>query len=569
MVERTSKLQVSAQIASFPSIGISMGRARAFQGISAVLGNISDELEDQLDRTAVVQAKRKGTIAGAAGFPTLTGEATLAGEAFDSAARSSLANRIELQARGKLIEFEAKNLGNPAQFNKDATGFLSGMANEIQQVDPGLAVMFKAQMGLYQQSASNRLFGQFVKIQREEQEGVIKNLFDVLSRDVGKSAGELLTVDEDRQAEIFATMEAGVKRFNVALQTIGPDGQPLTKPGKAEKLRLDFQNVLLEKTIKGWFRSLEDRTKASEELLTEKFSNKDVGTIFGLLDEKSQNRIKSELIRDESRLATIGNRQREELEAIAETQATGIERDILFGDGTLPEKKRLFEIIRNSPHLTTAKINQLDAFIRNGGRDDGVDIESNVLELERAIRNSELDSDVEIINEAMEKGGVSLKTIRTRLIPLVEARQDKEFAAALDEGQARLGYDRSAASAGLFPDRARKGLLLEARMLKFKRENEEKIKTGQPVENVFVFMEKEVAILQKSINQTAAMGLPIMVQKYRAAQLSGSAKQIASARSALVAVLVASGVVDALTASSGGFDPLAAIDQKAKEIRGQ
>lgn len=569
MPERISKLPVRAAVPSFPSISISMGRARAFQGIASILGGITSELEDQADDAAVIQAKRKAVIAAATGAPELTGESTLAGAAFDAAALSTYSNRIEIQARQRLVELEAENPANPAEFHKKATGYLSGVTTEINNVDEGLAVLFQAQMELYRAQAAGRISKQFNKVQKEIHEGVVKNLSDVLSRDVGKAVGGLLTGPEELQIEAIAAFTAGINRHEVALNEIGADGQTKIKPEKIVELSIEFRDGLMEKAIKGWFGSFDDRTEASEELFTGKFKNETVQILFDALDGKSQNRIKSELIRDESRLAAIANRRREELEGIAEERAIEMERDILFGENSDFKRNLLFNIIRNSPHLTTARVERLDAFIRNGGRDEGVDIQRNVLEVERLIRNKDLASDVAIINEVIERGGVSLETMRTRLIPLMEAMQDEEWADALREGQARLGYDKSAASAGLFPDRRDKALKLEAQMLELKRLNDEKRKAGEPIEDVVEFMQKKVALHQKSINQTAALGLPIMAQKYRSAQLSGSAKQIASARSALIAVLVSAGVVDALTASSGGFDPLAAIDQRAKQIRGQ
>ena len=110
-----------------------MGRANAFQGVAAVLGNISDELENQLDRTAVVRAKQKGTIAGATGVPTLTGEATLAGVAFDESARQSFTNQVDTRSRERLAQLELEHRLDPAGFTKAASGYMSGMIEEIRQ----------------------------------------------------------------------------------------------------------------------------------------------------------------------------------------------------------------------------------------------------------------------------------------------------------------------------------------------------------------------------------------------------------------------------------------------------
>lgn len=558
-------------LASIPQIKVSTGAAQTARNLATVFGGLSNDLERQIDTDRERAGAKQGKLAAATGSPVLKNEDTIFGRAFDDAALSTYATRIQIQARRKMVEFEAEYGKRPAEFKKRTSGYIEGVAQEAQNLSPELSVLFKEQMGLIQGQAAGRIFKNFVALKKEEHEGAIQSLGDVLGHDLGLVSPGLLSQDPDKQAEALATIEAGMSQFDIALKEVGVDGAPKIKPKEAEKKKLELRNTVLERSIQGWFGSLDDRSDAAEQLIQGKFDDKNVQTIFDMLDNKSQQRIKSGLIRDESRLATIANREREEGRERRKIQSTGIVRDILFGEGTVEQKGILFDIIKNDPDIPTTTTERVDAFIRNGGRDDGVDVEANVLDLERQILNGELRTDIEIINEANKVGGISLNTIRQRLLGLAAGTQDKEFKAALDEGQAQLGYDKSAAAAGLFPDARRKGLLLQARMLKFNRDNKEKIKAGadpEKIEDVFEYMEKQVAVLSKTLNQTAAVGIPSMVSQYNAAKLSGDPKQIARAKANLTKVIVSAGVVDFLTASASGFDPIAAIDELAKKNRG-
>lgn len=559
-------------LTSVPAIRVSTAAARNAKDLANVLGGLSNELESQLDKERISAGTEQGGETGAKGPFVKKDPSTLFGRAFNDAALSSYATRMQILARTKLVELETEHSTSPARFEKSTTGFLEGAFQEARRVSPELAELFKVQMGLYQKQATGRVFDNFIKAERLTHERTISTLSDVLAHDLGIVGVDLLKGNPEEQAEALATISAGMDQLDIALMEKGGDGALKIKPEKAKKAQIELRNAVIERSIKGWFGSFDDRTEASEELLRGKFKDKNVQMVFDMLDDKVRRRVKSELIQDESRLATIANRQRDELEAGALVRDTETARDILFGETPIAEKTIQFRAIKNSPGLTTATVKMLDEFIRNGGRFEGVDIESNVLEIERKIRNGELESDIDVLSEVASQGGISFNTIRKQLIPLLEAQQDDEFKAALDEGQAILGYDKSAAAAGMFPDARRKGLLLQARMLKWKRERAAKVRAGAPdkgIDDVFEFMEKEVAGLQKTMNIKAAQSIPVLAEKYRNALSSGDAKRIAAAKTSLKGVLIEANIVDALTAATSAFDPLAAIEEHAKRIKGQ
>lgn len=262
MAERTSKLPVRAQVSSFPSIGISMARANAFQGISAVLGTITDELENQADRTAIVQAKRKGTIAGATGVPTLTGEATLAGVAFDESARQSFSNQIDISSREKLAQLELEHRLDPAGFQKAATGFMSGMIEEIRQVDPAIAAVYGQTFQLRQATSFARVRSAYsTKIKGDLQGGVV-TLENTLAKEVQGFAGDMMSGDLERSSLAFQNFAVSRERLKQSYMQIAPDETPIYDAAQREKALIRFDDEFLDAAGREFINQSEDKLQA-------------------------------------------------------------------------------------------------------------------------------------------------------------------------------------------------------------------------------------------------------------------------------------------------------------------
>lgn len=242
MAERTNTLNVNTGIQSFPSISISMGRARAFQGIAATMSKISGEMSNQADREAVVQATKKGTVAGATGTPELTGEATLAGTAYDDAARQSFANQVDIAARQKLADLEVEHAVDPAGFQKAAVGYMGGMATEINQVDPALGAVFSQTFQLRQATSSARIRSAYSSKIEGQLKGQVVTLANSLEKEVQGFAGDMLSGDVERSTLAFKNFAVSRERLNQAYMQKAPNGLSIYTGEQREKALIRFDD---------------------------------------------------------------------------------------------------------------------------------------------------------------------------------------------------------------------------------------------------------------------------------------------------------------------------------------
>lgn len=291
MAERTSKLPgVRARVGGFPSIAISMGRANSFQGIASTLGKVTDDLHDQADRAAVVKATRKGTIAGATGTPEITGESTLAGQAFDNAARQSFANKSELSIRVNLDRISNENKADPAAYMKAATGYLSGMVREIDQVDPAMAAVVGEKFKLDIASQEQQISKVHTSLLAESRKSDAIILTDQIRRDMKKIAPDLVSGDPQKGLEGLERINIERARLETILSGTGPDGLPMFDQSSITKTLLDFDQDMFQDIAREWVRGQPDKVAALEAI------ESDTAEIdVAVIDEKTGEAEKSQM----------------------------------------------------------------------------------------------------------------------------------------------------------------------------------------------------------------------------------------------------------------------------------
>lgn len=246
MAERTNKLQVNVPVASFPSISISMGQAKAFQGIAATLGKITDTMHDQRDRKAILQGKRAGTVAGATGTPDLRGDDTLFGAAHDEAARQSYSTKVDIAAQIKIAELEAQHKADPAGFHKAATAYKTGMTQEVSQLDPSLGVLFDQTFQLRQAASTTRIKKTYSTQEGERLRGQVVQHDAILSKEVQSFAGDLFDPDPTVSTGAMANYYISRKKLEASYMQIKPDGTPIYKPEQREKALIRFDDEFRE-----------------------------------------------------------------------------------------------------------------------------------------------------------------------------------------------------------------------------------------------------------------------------------------------------------------------------------
>lgn len=321
------------------------------------------------------------------------------------------------------------------------------------------------------------------------------------------------------------------------------------------------KSALAQGAVRGWFKSQHDRYGAAEALYSGNVPDKELSGLLNSMAPAERSQLLNRIIDDSSKLVAIGNQQREAGRAQLKERDEGILRNVFFDPRlSLEERSANLDVIRRSPHLSVEAIKAAEKFVRDGARDTGLDVEADQLKLERAVRNDELKTDVQIIDYVARNNlQVSTNSIRERIIPLLESKRDKLFSNALDWGESELGYDKSAAASGIaiFADKADKAAKYRAEMLDWRRRN--------PDGDVWAYAKTVTDRLKSQGNAQASASLPVLVESYRGALAKKDPASIAAAKTALTQTMISAGMVDPLTASRSDFDPMNIIDQpKAK-----
>lgn len=274
MAERKSNLPISASIQTFPSIRLSMGRARSFQGVTAALGKITDTLNNEADEAAIIEADRAGSVAGVNGKPTLTGENTLSGKAFDKAARQSYATNIELMTRTRLGELAVQHATNPAAFNKASRGYLSGVATEVKSVDTGMAALFEQKFAIDIAKQTQSINGVFSELQADDRKATVLKLGDRITKDINKVIPGLFSGDTELAGQSIERIEIERKSYEKSFFGTRSDGLPMFDKEFIAKKMLDFDDEVFQQIGRGFVDASPDKGAALEAITNDAASFK-------------------------------------------------------------------------------------------------------------------------------------------------------------------------------------------------------------------------------------------------------------------------------------------------------
>lgn len=365
-----------------------------------------------------------------------------------------------------------------------------------------------------------------------------------------QSAGEIATgIEQD-----WRTWRNGV---GILTEKIKDGATVGATPDELMQKAVEAKTAIASAAVRGWAKTQPDRYAAAEALYSGNIPDPELRALYNSLTPQARSSLFSGVLTEQSKLATISNANREAARAAQRDAAEANVKRFFFDPSVTPEQRQdALAWARMSQHVDEQVVRRMEDFVMSGGRDASRDKASDVLALERAVRNNEVSSDVQAIDYAAKKGlTVSLETMRTRIIPLLESKTDKLFEDAITWGESELGYDKSAAASGLqiFADKADKAAKFRADMLNWRRDN----KGGDPWSQA----KEVVGRLSKQGNAGAAKVIPTLVQQYRQALTTGNAAAIGSARTALTSTMIEAGYVDPLKAASENFDPIKVIEQ--------
>lgn len=310
--------------------------------------------------------------------------------------------------------------------------------------------------------------------------------------------------------------------------------------------------------IGNWFRDADSPLEAAEDLASGNIENEEVRAVWDSLTPEDRASVFTTTVTETNRIYTLRNQQRDEDDRENTRIANDKLRAFYFDENMNTENRQvIFDELKNSQFVSLGAVNAMDKYIRSGGVVE--DVEADLQTMERAIRAGDVldESDmVEMIGR--DNLEISIGTMRTRLMPMIEARGDQNFRDALNWGQAELGIITGGGILGdVFQDPLNRAAKLEAELRRFRRDN--------PTGDLWAYAEKAVERLKKQGNASAASAVPQMAISYRAALESGDARQISNARRALIQILVDAGKVDPMAASRSDFDPLGFIEQQGAQ----
>ena len=324
-------------------------------------------------------------------------------------------------------------------------------------------------------------------------------------------------------------------------------------PETISQKALEWKQGIAASAVRGWFKEQPDRIAAASALYGNAIPDPEARKLWNTLGPNEKQKMLEGLANDTSKIIQMSIQDREVRELGQKRSDEEALKTLMFGGLNAQQRQDTLSRLRVSPHITPDQFRVADMYVRNGGRMADQDVESNVLAAELAIRNGSIKDPVELINKiGTSNWAISDQTARTRLIPLIESRNDKNFTALLDWGESSLGYDKSVGANALFPDKANKALQYRSEMIAYRREH--------PDGNFEEFARKTLDRVKATTNAATTAAIPILADRLRAAMATGNATNIAAARTALIATMTDANLVDPLQAARSDFNPLDIID---------
>lgn len=320
-------------------------------------------------------------------------------------------------------------------------------------------------------------------------------------------------------------------------------------------------DTITRSAIKGWFNEQPDKLFAVDSLINGTIEDPDAKMLWGSLGPKDREGLVDRLLTEHSKLTTLQNARRDEGRKEMKIAADYAMKQFFSKDTKPEERAEIIDRLRASEFVSQEMVHKMDQFHRNGGN-LGEDVQKDVLTMEAEVRHGRITSDTQAL-EYMAKNDlqVSIETMRTRVVPLIEANRDDAFKTAMTRMMANVG----AAPVGMIQmpgddPVAVKAARASAQLLQFRRLN--------PEGDFEAEADRIAARIQKDTSAGSLNLLPILRQQYEAALASKNATAIANARTVLIATMMEAGLVTGLEAQSPSYNPLQTLD-KAGQPNGQ
>lgn len=393
--------------ASPDSFGAVQGRGlqQAGQGV-AQIAMVSQEMKSDSDKIAATkalnQARRK------------TNELTLGGiysKTSDEVFSSGRSPQQVFKDSGEFFE-EGRSFGEELLESEAQRKLFNTMYQEYQ-------VGEETRMGKH---LANQFRGYKAQVS-EEQKGHVQE-------ELGGVAAEI----EQDWTKAPELVQKGVDTVTRYFNQLG-----LSKKDAVEVLQ-EWPAYVSSSAIRGWFAQEPSSLEAAKQLASGKFELEEIQEYWNNLDPKQRKALSNDLIGRAQKVAQLENDQRETANEAVEAGVQKKVNDFFVNDK--PEQKQLrqqiYDEVKNSPYVKDSVKEAMRENLYGGQQTQ--DNEEGLVQLELEIR----EGNIETFEDAQAftyngKRVATDKTMRTRIFPLIQSMQDKDFQDAYNAGLAYMG----------------------------------------------------------------------------------------------------------------------------------
>ena len=314
----------SVPIAQIPRVSFDTGAAEGALGLARMFDGIANRMAVREDKIATRQASRAGALAGSKGSFVRQDEATLVGEAFNTAALQTFSQNIDAKVKLKHAELETKFARNGPAYAQAMNAFNKGVLTDVQKVSPELAPVFAASMQLRQQQGTARINRTMRADAADKLKASSLTMVRALDEQVTDAARFLDTGDIGSTTEFFGTVMQARAQLRVALAATGPNGRVLIGEEDRVKMVQAFDDRATGAALVGAFNQAVARNQRGEDgpdpaALIEAFQNGE-NLKFEVTGEDGEPVMRTLEVRDELRTKIV-SRMRSSLKA-ARAEAT-------------------------------------------------------------------------------------------------------------------------------------------------------------------------------------------------------------------------------------------------------
>lgn len=244
-------------IEQIPAILINDSGAKAAIGLARTFETIGNDLARREDRIAIAHAKRAGAIAGGKPETFVRQEdATLVGEAFNSAAITVFRQNTAAKIRSRFSEIEGRNPANVIEYNTETKAYADGILREVETMAPEMVSIFDEEMKLRRSQGAARIGRTATDLMAHNAEATALMTERSIMQDLTQDAKDVDFTDIGSTTAYFINVRKKQAELAATYQSLAPNGLPLFDAEKRVKAMQEFEDAVLETSIMSNFNQM-------------------------------------------------------------------------------------------------------------------------------------------------------------------------------------------------------------------------------------------------------------------------------------------------------------------------